>query len=437
MNEPVRILRVDGASGFFRAGDELVSIDGLRVADQLDALFHTSGEGSALFGVRRGGKERSRRLSFGAFARARLVFEEMRFIPCRSRCIFCFMDQMPAGMRPSLYEKDDDYRLSFLYGNFVTLNDVTDEDLRRVASLGLSPLYVSVHAIDPHIRERVFGRPLRRDIIRDLRRLVRAGIVVHAQIVLVPGVNDGPSLRRTVSALAELYPGCRSVAVVPVGVTSHRGGLPRLRRVGAAQSRETVAWARRFRERHRKSRGGEGFVHLADEFYLAAGRALPEAAEYDGYPQLSNGVGMCRHFLEELRADASRLGRKAPPGLAMTLVTGALGSRFMRRYAEPLLAREMPGFKPRVLCVDNSLFGPAVGVSGLLAGRDIIRAVNRARGISGCLVVPGNALNHEGRFLDDLRPADLGRALGMRVIAAHGTFLERRVLARCGGGSRS
>ncbi len=434
---PVRILRVEGTSGFFRAGDEIVAIDGRPVADQLDAIFFASGEGRASFAVKRAGRTRSRTIALSAFARARLVFEEMRFIRCRSRCVFCFMDQMPPGMRPSLYEKDDDYRLSFLYGNFVTLNDVTDGDLRRIVSLGLSPLYVSVHAVDRRVRERLFGRPMKRDIAKDLRRLARAGVTIHAQIVLVPGVNDGRSLDRTVAVLGALHPRCRSVAVVPVGLTAHRAGLPRLRRPTAAESRALVRWAERLGDRYRRITGGESFVHLADEIYLAAGRALPPAERYDGYPQLSNGVGMGRLFLEELRFDASRITGQGFPERAPVVVTGDLGARFMRRYAAPLLARELPGFSPRILRVPNELFGRGVGVSGLLSGRDIIRAAKRARTGSRCLVVPPNALDHAGRFLDDLRPEDVARALGAPVIAARRTFLEPRVIRRCQGGKRA
>lgn len=432
-----KIARVEGVSRFFRAGDEIVSIDGRAVADQLDAVYLSSGDGAARIAIERGGDRFTRKVSLDSFARSRIVFEEMRFMRCRSRCLFCFMDQMPAGLRPSLYEKDDDYRLSFLYGNFVTLNDVTERELDRIASLRLSPLFVSVHAVDRRVRERIFGRRMRRDIVRDLRRLARAGVAIHAQIVLVPGVNDGPALERTVETLGRLYPGCRSVAIVPVGVTAHRRGLPKLRRPSAAQSRLLVAWAERLRERWRRRTGGESFLHLADEIYLASGRALPAAERYDGYPQLSNGVGMCRLFLEELEADAALLARRRRAFDGPVVVTGELGARFLRRYAEPLLARALPGFRLRLLRVPNELFGPRVGVSGLLVGRDIIRAAGRRRGARGCLVIPGNSLDHEGRFLDDLRPADVARALDRPVVVARRTFLEPAVVRRCAKGAPS
>jgi NifB/MoaA-like Fe-S oxidoreductase len=200
----VRIARIDGRSGFFRAGDEILSLGSRPVEDQLDLLFRTAGEGSARFTIRRGTKTYTRRLTFDQFARACLVFEPLRFIRCGSNCTFCFMDQMPPGMRPSLYEKDDDYRLSFLFGNFITLNDVRDRDIERIIELHLSPIYVSVHAASRQVRERLFGRPMRRDVMKDLSRLARAGITMHAQIVLVPGINDGSVLHETVRRLFTL-----------------------------------------------------------------------------------------------------------------------------------------------------------------------------------------------------------------------------------------
>ncbi|MCX5752671.1 MAG: DUF512 domain-containing protein, partial [Candidatus Krumholzibacteria bacterium] len=396
----------------------------------LDALFLTAGEGRARFTVLRGGRRRARTLTFAAFARERIVFDAMRFVPCRSKCIFCFMDQMPPGMRPSLYEKDDDFRLSFLFGNFITLNDVRERDLARIIALRLSPLYVSVHAVRKSVRERLFGRPMRRNVMEDLQRLARAGIVMHAQIVLVPGVNDGASLRETVRELAALHPACRSVAIVPVGVTKHRAGLPRLRRVTVAESRTLIDWAGRERSRLKERTGGEGFLHLADEFYLATNRVLPPADAYGDFPQLSNGVGACRSFLTRLERDIESAKRRGNVPRCVTVATGVLGARFLRRYAAPLIAERLPSLSFRVIVVRNRLFGPAVTVSGLLSGRDITRAARRSR-VTGFLVIPPNAINHEGRFIDDMTARDIGRELGVPVVVARSTFLENHVEKAC------
>ncbi len=426
----VRIDRVEGKPGFFRPGDEIVAIDSRPIEDQLDALFFTAGKGKACFSILRDGRPRSRTLTFAAFARERIVFDAMRFIPCRSKCIFCFMDQMPPGMRQSLYEKDDDYRLSFLFGNFITLNDLRERDLARIVELRLSPLYVSVHAVQKSVRERLFGRPVRRNILEDLRRLARAGIVMHAQIVLVPGVNDGAALRETVRELAALYPACASVAVVPVGVTRHRTGLPRLRRVTVAESRALLDWAGRERDRLRKRTGGDCVLHLADEFYLATNRVLPATHEYGDFPQLSNGVGTCRSFLAELERDIERAERRANNPRIVTVATGVLGARFLRRYAVPLIAKRLPRLSLRIIVVRNRLLGPSVTVSGLLSGADIIRSALRDRA-AGCLVIPPNAVNHEGRFIDDMNARDIERELGIPVVVARSTFLENRVSKGC------
>ncbi len=431
----VRIERIDGKRGFFRPGDEILSIGTRAVEDQLDALFLTAGDGKARFAIRRDGRSMSRTLPLAELSRQGAVFREMKFIRCRSKCIFCFMDQMPPGMRPSLYEKDDDFRLSFLFGNFITLNDLRDRDLARILDLRLSPLYVSVHAVRRSVRERLFGRPMRRDIMKDLRRLARGGIRMHAQIVLVPGVNDGAALRETVRELAALHPACLTAAIVPVGVTGHRAGLPLLRRPGVAESRALIDWAAREQERYRVRFGGERFLYLADEFYLAANRVLPPADAYGDFPQLSNGVGACRDFLMRLAGDIERARPRAPLK-RITVATGALGARFLRRYAEPLLEEMRPPVSLRLVVVRNRLFGPSVTVSGLLCGRDIVRAARRSR-ISGCLVIPPNAVNHEGRFLDDLRAADIARELGVPVVVARSTFLENRVANQCRKGCSS
>lgn len=427
----VRIERIDGRTGFFKPGDEVVRIGSRSVEDQLALFFRTAGDGTARFTIRRKGRLLSRVIAFRELDRAHLVFEGMRFIRCKSRCIFCFMDQMPKGLRSSLYEKDDDYRLSFLFGNFITLADVGERDIARIIELGLSPLYISVHAVTKPIRERIFARPMKRDILRDLSRLARAGITLHAQIVLVPGLNDGPVMRNTVRRLFELYPGCRSVAIVPVGLTKHRSELSPLRRITVAEERALIEWAGSERARFAHLTGGEPFVHLADEFYLAANRALPAASTYGDFPQLSNGVGMCRHFLELLEADIERLARRRPRKVQMTIVTGTLGARFIRRYVAPVLAQRLPSVSPSVLVVRNRLFGPGVNVSGLLSGRDILSRLKTSRERTGCIVIPANALNHDGLFLDDLRPADIERELGTPVVVARSTFLESRVMRRC------
>ena len=435
---PVRIKNIAGVTRFFREGDEIVSIDGNPVEDQFDILFLTGEEeGSARFAVRRAdGAAASRVISIRSFERARLVFEEMRFKRCHSRCIFCFVDQMPAGLRPSLYEKDDDYRLSFLYGNYSTLNDVGDREIERILALNLSPLYVSVHAVDKHIRERLFGRRLRGNIGEAIARLARGGVTIHAQVVLVPGVNDGAVLDETVEALFAHFPAVRSVAVVPVGLTRHREKLPAIECVTEQSARALIRWAGERQDSFKRMTGGDEFLYLSDEWYLLARRKLPPAESYGEFWQLANGVGMCRRFIESIRRDVERLRDRGGRRFDMTIITGTLGGRFMRRYVLPLIGSRLTGCAFRLLVVRNRLFGNGVGVSGLLAGRDIVAAFRRRGTETGCLVLPPNTVNHDGLLIDDLSPEMIGRELGLPVLVPERTFLENRILRACTGGTQ-
>lgn len=434
---PVRIIDTSGPPGFFRPGDEIVSLDGRRIEDQLDLHYRLAAADSVVVVLRRPpGRTLRRRLRSGTIERAGLVLEHMRFKNCSCRCIFCFVDQMPPRLRGSLYCKDDDYRLSFLYGNYITLNDTGPREIARIIETGLSPLFVSVHATDRKTRERLFGRPMRADIIGTLSRLAAAGIVIHAQVVLVPGINDGAVLERTIDDLAGLAPGVRSLAIVPVGLTSHREGLEAIDPVTPGKAREILDLVEEKARAVRPLAGGEPFLHCSDEFYLRARRSFPTAAAYGGFEQLSNGVGMCRRFIDEVERRAAALGRRpGGPRGRMTLVTGRLGASFLRRDVLPLVAERLPRLRIDLLPVRNRLFGDSVGVAGLLAGEDIIAAA-RARPATGCLVLPPDSVNHEGLLIDDLRPARIGRRLGRTVLVPERNFLELRVLRACGRENR-
>ncbi|MCU0640332.1 MAG: DUF512 domain-containing protein [Candidatus Krumholzibacteria bacterium] len=428
----VRIKYLSGESGFFHPGDEIISIGGRKVNDQLDLLFLVSEEGSAEFVVRResGGKA-ARRIRFSTFEKAAPVLEEMRFKSCGSRCIFCFVDQMPAGLRQSLYKKDDDYRLSFLFGNYVTLNDISDNELDRIIKYNLSPLYVSIHSTARKSRERLFGRPMTREILDDLRRLSDNGITMHAQIVLVPGVNDGRTLEKSVRDIRRFYPACRTLAVVPVGLTANRRGLTKLRRFSGDEARKLLDWAEKKRSRFMAGGGGDPFLYMSDEFYLLARRPFPEARFYGDFEQLSNGVGMCRLFIDELNRDIERLRRRGLGKFKMTVVTGELGGRLIRDHLAPVLRRKLPEAGIEILVVRNRLMGRNVGVSGLLCGRDIIAAAEKKAGRRRCLILPPNCVNHENLLLDNMKPADIGRKLGIRVVVPEMTFLEDKVVRKC------
>jgi putative radical SAM enzyme (TIGR03279 family) len=427
---PVKITDILGQEGFFRRGDKILSIDGKRIEDQLDLFYILSGRDAALFRIEReSGKKIERKIRLSTFEKADPVFEEMRFTGCASRCIFCFVDQMPADMRESLYFKDDDYRLSFLFGNYITLNDIAEDEISRIINYNLSPIYVSVHATDIGIRKKIFGRQMRSNIMETLSKLSDGGVSIHTQVVIVPGVNDGRILRKTIENLFTLYPACRSLALVPVGLTSHRKGLPKIDMVSAALARELIDLAKEMNDIFRAETAGGDFVFASDELYLKAGRILPEAETYGGFEQLSNGVGMSRLFIDGIKTRIESLKRRgvSPKG-SMTVVTGRLGKKLLSRYVLPLLSEALPDLTVNLVVVGNTTFGMSVSVSGLLSGADVRASLRRSGGPEGVLVLPPNSVNHEGRMIDDVLPSQLSREFGVEVVVPEENFLENIVL---------
>ncbi len=339
-----------------------------------------------------------------------------RVMTCRNRCVFCFLDQLPPGLRPGLYVRDDDYRLSFLQGNFVTLTNLEGEDFRRIEEYRLSPLYVSVHATDPERRGALLGTARPEPIMPALKRLARAAVGVHAQIVLCPGLNDGKVLEETLEDLATLGPAVLSIGLVAVGLTRHREGLPRLELMTRGDSEAVLdrvgAWQRRFaRER------GHSLVHAADELYLSAGIPLPPAVAYDDFPQLENGVGLARLFLDRIPRAVRR--RRVPAGQRRYLVlTGWLARPLIERLVGSL-SWPAPG-QIRIAPVTNRFFGDMVTVAGLLTGRDLRETARAelARAPADLVIVPSAALGGDPpEFLDGMTPGELQSALGIPVRA--------------------
>jgi len=397
-----------------RPGDRLLSINGHRLRDVIDCHFYGAEEYLELR-LRRGDEEmtiEARReysqelgLNF-----VQPIFDAVR--RCTNACEFCFIAQLPSGLRPSLYIRDDDYRLSFLTGSFITLTNILKADWERLAKQRLSPLYVSVHATDPPLRRRIFGREVP-DIRQQLRRLGEMGIHIHAQVVLIPDLNDGEHLKRTVFELAELYPTVESVAIVPVGLTKYHRGRFRTHTPAEAQGllAQFATWQQRYRQRW-----GVGFVYPADEWYLLAGEPVPLAGAYDGFPQLENGVGLVRELVddwEDLRGSLEASRSAAFRGSRLTLVCGTLIAPLLRGIAGQLSA--LTGVGVEVIPVVNHFFGPAVTVSGLLMGRDVVSAL-RGRDLGDTLVLPRAMFDASGeRTLDDWTPGRLSEQLGVPV----------------------
>ncbi len=413
-------------------GDRIMAIDGQPLRDLLDYRFRMAadrvevevrkaGGGKVRFDVENGGEDLG--VEFPT-----PLFDGLR--TCRNRCVFCFLPQLPRGLRPSLYLKDDDYRLSFLHGNFITLTGLGEAESDRIIEQRLSPLYVSVHATDDRMRELLFGTPRARGVLPRLGELASAGIQLHTQVVLCPGLNDGPVLDRTLADLAGLGENLRSIGVVPVGLTRHRRDLyplrPFTRPEAAAVIGQLARWQARF-----LARRGTRLVYPADEFYTLAGRRLPPAASYEGFPQLENGIGLIRRLLDGYRRTRPRLPAALPFPREVTVVTGVSAGTTLGGILDDLAAT-VGGLAPRLEVVANEFFGPGVTVAGLLTGQDILRAL-RGRSLGQAVLVPAAALkDEEDIFLDDLSLPALARQLGVpvRAVPPEGRALAEAVLGR-------
>ncbi len=329
-------------------------------------------------------------------------FEELKCKSCGNHCVFCFVDQNPPSVRETLLFKDEDYRYSFMYGNYVTLTNTSQRDLERIVEQRLSPLYISVHAMDDNVRRRMLGLRGRGRLREKLNFLAENGIEMHAQIVLVPGWNDGAILEHSISELLKLYPAVQTVAIVPVGLTGHRQGLPELQPVQPEDARGLVNW-RRLIAMSNKAKYGTHFIYLADELYLLAGEPFPPAEDYDDYAQIENGVGMTRQFLDDLEREIPDWPDSIPE-TRMAWVTGELAAPILEKYLLPPL-NAISGMTAEVLPVKNNFFGGHVTVSGLLTGQDIAAALQGSN--YDVAVLPPNCLNYDDLFLDDWTPAQV------------------------------
>ncbi|MBN2355171.1 DUF512 domain-containing protein [candidate division KSB1 bacterium] len=402
-----------------RAGDEIVAINGQKVHDPIDFNFYLADDHPWLSFLRGNQTvEIFLNTSDGEFFG--VEFADFPYRCCGNKCVFCFIDQNPDGLRSSLYFKDEDFRLSFLYGNYVTLTNVSQNDLNRIVTQRLSPLYISVHATDPEVRKKMLG--LRRDdhLLQKLAYLAKHNIEMHAQIVLCPGWNDGAHLQKTVDDLALFYPQLRTVAIVPVGLTAHRAGLPRIKAVDADMARQIIVWCDEKADAWRK-KIGSNFVYLADEFYLTAQMALPAKGRYEDFAQIENGVGMTRHFIDRFRRQKPRLPARLP-GKKVTIVTGTLAAPVINHEIMPHLAG-IEGLQTDLVAIDNRFYGGHVSVSGLLVGQDICRQLS-GRNLGDAVAIPPNCLNTDGLFLDDWTVAKLEKELSVEVIQPQNGVLE-------------
>lgn len=403
-------------SAGIRAGDKLLSVNGRTLRDVIDFRFFGADETLRLVLERSTGRSQTLHLSRDYGEDLGIEFSSPTFDGirrCRNHCDFCFVHQLPPGLRPSLYVKDDDYRYSFLFGNFITLTNLQEEDWQRLAEQRLSPLYISVHATDAKLRARILGVPAVPDVLDQIQRLGNLGIVVHTQIVVTPGLNDGPSLDQTVRDLAALHPTVSSIALVPVGITRYHACD--LHPLTAQEAKQIVARFEPLRQ-NRQRRTGVGLVYCSDEFYLMANMPVPPTVAYDGFPQLANGVGLTRELLNDWEQTVRQGRRDLWPHHKTTLVCGTLIAPTMQKLASEL-GHQM-GTAVRVVPVPNRFFGPTVTVSGLLMAEDVLDAL-RGRDLGELVVLPRTMFDAAGKVtLDDLQLTDIKDQLDVRVTMA-------------------
>ena len=414
-----------------RPGDVLESINGQPVRDPIDYRFYIAEE-EVLAAVRRGEDRFSCEIEKEIEDDLSVDFEDMPILKCDNKCVFCFLHQMPKGLRKSLYYQDDDYRLSFLHGAYVTLTNLSEDEFQRVIEQKLSPMYISVHATDPLLRAELLGRRRATPVLDRIDALGAHGIKMHAQVVLCPGINDGHALKQTVFDLAARHPHVESVGVVPLGLTKFRKNLPALNPVTRADAdgaiRQITAWQAAL-----KPRLGTRFVYLGDEMYLMAARPVPPKPEYEGFPLVENGIGMVRRFVDGFDDRIGELEELALPPQRFVIVTGVLGARFLDAMVQRL--NRISWLSARVVPVVNRFLGEGITVSGLLSGGDIACALSDVER-DETVLLPPNCLNHNGLFLDDLTLDDLVRRARCPIVK--GTYdLIETIRDAVGGASRS
>ena len=403
-----------------REGDMLLSVNAHEINDVLDYRFYIQAERLELHIRTQKGRERTIHIRKTEDEEPGLLFETYLMDKqrrCANKCIFCFIDQLPHGMRDSLYFKDDDARLSFLFGNYITLTNLSEREVQRIIDMHISPINVSVHTMNPDLRCRMMGNRKAGECLAYLRRFADAGLRLNTQLVLCPGINDGEELLFSLHELRKLTPALQSIAAVPVGLTAHRDGLEPLRPFTKEEAAAVIDTIDSFNRQNAQD-GVERLAFAADEFYLKAGRSVPDASYYGDYPQLENGVGMWALLREEFR---QALDDAAPQTCSRT-VTAVTGQAVYPLIAE--LARmaeaKFRDLHIQVIAIENRFFGKEITVSGLLTGQDIL-AQTRALDLGDALLFPATALRQgEDVFLDDLTPGDLERELHVPLIPTPG-----------------
>ena len=397
-------------------GDKLLAINGNEIQDVFDYYYYEESEQLLLLIEKPDGEEWELEIEKDYEEDLGIEFEQGlmdEYRSCRNKCMFCFIDQMPKGMRETLYFKDDDSRLSFLQGNYITLTNMSDHDIDRIIRYHLEPINISIQTMNPELRCKMLHNRFAGDALKKLQKLYDAGITMNGQIVLCKGVNDGKELDDSIRKMSAYAPVLQSVSVVPVGLTKFREGLYPMEQFQKEDALEVLeiihSWQKKMMDQY-----GIHFIHASDEWYILAGKDLPLEESYDGYLQLENGVGMLRLLGEEVKeAVAGRAGDDRR--IKAVSATGALAAPFIKKYME-MIHEKFPNVEVDVISIRNEFFGETITVSGLITGQDLIRQLS-GRDLGEKLLLPCNMLkNEEDVFLDDISVEELSRKLNVEIV---------------------
>jgi len=414
-----------------KPGDQLLEMNGHPVGDVIDFMFYQAAEELSLLMLIDGEKvlyeiEKDSEEPLGIDFEDYLMDQQRC---CKNKCIFCFIDQLPKGLRDTLYFKDDDARLSFLMGNYITLTNLSDEDLDRIIRMRISPINISVHSTEPELRVKMMANPNAAKINDILKRFYDAGIEMNCQIVLCKGVNDGAHLERSLRDLAALAPMVRSTSVVPVGISRHRDGLYPLQSFEKEDAQQAIDLIETI-GREQRAKNGVAGCYASDEFYVLAQRPVPPEEAYDGYPQIENGVGLMRSLQQELETALLAEDGDAR-SYEVGLITGTLASDYMQGLLE-LVQKKFPGLRFKIYPIVNHFFGEKITVSGLVTGTDIVDQL-KGQELPARLLIPGSMLRaQQDLFLDSLSLEDVATQLGrpIGVTMNDGCDLLDKVLGR-------
>ncbi len=407
-----------------RSGDMLLSINGNEIEDVLDFRFYMTEKRLNIVFERDGQTLKTLLKKRGEYDETGMEFDTYlmdKQHSCKNKCIFCFIDQLPKGLRPSLYFKDDDSRLSFLFGNYITLTNLTEHEIERVIKMHISPVNISVHTTNPELRCKMMKNRFAGEALSALYRFAQAGIKLNTQLVLCPGYNDGKELEKTLEDLGALYPAVQSICAVPVGLTKYREGLEPLEPFNRETAGAVVETMERFGDEFLKKHGTR-LCFPSDEFYLTAGREIPDSSFYEDFLQIENGVGMWASLRDDYLAaleDAEADGKKRSFSIATASLAAPLMEFLMKKTAE-----KFPGLDYKIYTIRNDFFGEKITVAGLLTGQDIISQL-KGQDLKGRLLLPPGVLRSEGDlFLDDTHIDDLQKAVGVPADCVPGDGYE-------------